>query len=161
MVRFCKAPASILEITTCSKALRTEALPVFFATNRILCNFAGQLLDLELRVSHHFTMIRSLTLCISKDGCDSIHLLVLQRMPALENLAISIDISNVRLNRKDNLKSARGMTQLRKLRGIKELTLVGTDRKQNDDGGWEYIDVEHPDAVGPWLRAQVTQPKSI
>ena len=87
--------------------------------------------------------------------------MVLERMSALEILAITIDLNNVHLNREGNLKSARGMNQLRKLRGIKELKLVGTDRKRNGDGLWEYIDVEHPDAVGPWLRAQVTQPKSM
>ncbi|KAL8895728.1 MAG: hypothetical protein Q9192_003472 [Flavoplaca navasiana] len=161
IVRIYKTPASVLEISLCSKALRTEALPVFFVTNSILCTSAGQLSILEVQASHHFTMIRSLTLCISKNGCDTFELMVLERMPALEILAIIIHFNNVHLNREGNLKSARGMNQLRKLRGIKELKLVGTDRKNNGDGFWEYIDVEHPDAVGAWLRVQVTQTRSM
>ncbi|KAL8913575.1 MAG: hypothetical protein Q9171_001659 [Xanthocarpia ochracea] len=85
--------------------------------------------------------------------------LALPRMPALENLAIDFDHNGEFLNRTGRLKSARGMATLSNLRGIKTLKLVGTDRMKDSTGRWQDIDVEHSDAVGPWLREQVTKPK--
>ncbi|KAL8658545.1 MAG: hypothetical protein Q9226_000920 [Calogaya cf. arnoldii] len=156
-----KAPRSVLEISLTSKALRAEVLTEFFALNSILVTFPDRLLRFESEASHYFTRIESLTLCWCKQPvlCSINGIRALQRMPALEKLAIVIHYNEAILNRGGNLRAARGMTQLSELRGIKELKLVGTDRKRDAEGNWQDIDVMDSAAVGPWLREQVTRPK--
>ncbi|KAI4249348.1 MAG: hypothetical protein L6R42_009036, partial [Xanthoria sp. 1 TBL-2021] len=154
-----KAPRSVLEISLTSKELRKETLSVFFAINTIMLTGIERLMSFEVLAAHHLKMIRNLRLYWSKYDFSAAGVHVLLRMPALEKLQIEINYSSAHLNRAGNLKAARGMTQLCELRGIKELKLVGLDRMRGDNGDWQDIDVEHPNAVGPWLRAQVTKPK--
>ncbi|KAI4279825.1 MAG: hypothetical protein L6R38_004942 [Xanthoria sp. 2 TBL-2021] len=154
-----KAPRSVLEISLTSKELRKETLSVFFAINTIMLTGIDRLKSLKVSAGHHLKMIRNLRLCWSKYDFSVGGVRVLLQMPALENLEIEINYSSAHLNRAGNLKAARGMTQLCELRGIKELKLVGMDRMRDDNGDWRVIRVEHPDAVGPWLRKQVTKPK--
>ncbi len=153
-----RVPTSVLEICLTSKKLRLEVLPVFFATNSILFPCPDWLLTFQRRAGHYFAMVRSLTICwVRLSTLDAV--LVLPRMPALENLAIDFDYKGELLRRTWRLKSARGMAELSKLRGIKTLKLVGKDRIKDRTGRWQEVDVERSGAVGPWLRRRVTKPK--
>ncbi|KAL8925853.1 MAG: hypothetical protein Q9172_002057 [Xanthocarpia lactea] len=155
-----RAPRSVLEISLTSKELRLEVLPVFFAINSILSPYPDWLLTCDRGTAHYLAMVRSLTICwYHQKNWILSTLRALPHMPALEKLAIYFDPDGPFFSRTRDVKTTRGMAALSKLRGIKTLKLVGTDRIKDSTGRWQEVDVEHSDAVGPWLREKVTKPK--
>lgn len=79
----------------------------------------------------------------------------LYRLPLLRSLAIIVEY----LLEDESLRTTRGSEKLSHLRGLRELKLAGKDMIRRTDGIWDEVDINHPAAVGPWLRFMVMRPK--
>ncbi|KAL8742402.1 MAG: hypothetical protein Q9184_008263, partial [Pyrenodesmia sp. 2 TL-2023] len=79
----------------------------------------------------------------------------LYRLPLLRSLAVIIEY----LPEDKSLRTTKGSEKLSYLRGLRELKLAGKDLIERVDGTWEEVDINHPAAVGPWLRSMVMRSK--
>lgn len=140
-------------------------IPPFIQWHRILDIFPilvstlGALAqNLRAEARYYFTLVRSLTIRWSKHRCSIRADDALLSMPALAILAIDIHYDEVQLNQGGTLTRKRNGSIERTTRD-ERAEAVGLDRMRGDNGDWQDIDVEQPNAVGPWLRAQVTKSK--
>jgi hypothetical protein len=74
------------------------------------------------------------------------------------------DVKLISLNKGNTLRTAGGMALMSKtILNLKTLELAGTDQIKQIDSTtgqevWRVVDVNHEDAVGPWLKSRMVEP---
>ncbi|KAL8921332.1 MAG: hypothetical protein Q9208_005764 [Pyrenodesmia sp. 3 TL-2023] len=155
-------PRSVLELFLVSKQVSNEALPLFFEQNSII--FETSRVGIPLQDSlctNRFELIQNVTLLWSSAKIlETVK--ALYRLPRLRRLALIISFwPNSRPWRLRNkpLATMKGMAELSHLRELEEVNLAGKDFIRRVDGEWNEVDINHPAAVGPWLRFMLMRPK--
>lgn len=159
-VQMYNPPRSVLELLLVNKQIKHEALPFFFE-NSFIFDASTVKRPLPNDCNARFEMIQDVTFLWTTDNILDI-VKALYRLPGLAKLSLIVSfLPGNRPGRLRNrpLSNIRGVEELSHLRGMTKVELAGKDLIRRASGGWKAADINHPAAIGPFLRFMLMRPK--
>ncbi|KAI9819143.1 MAG: hypothetical protein M1827_007299 [Pycnora praestabilis] len=155
-------PPSCLALLQVCKAIHDEAVQIFYRYNHFIFKNQQDMSPMKRfldDIGNRYLYLGELEFRFHSGRAKPIfYKLAMCRY--LKKLHIKMDIKDscirFTIRGTSSLKYAEGMLELRQLRGLKVLELVGTDQIESDKGPHK-IDVNDKLAVGTWLRTHMTR----
>jgi len=149
-------PESVLAILLVSRQICSEAAHIYYRLNHFIFTNVGFMHDFILKTNKRYRDLAELSFAFS--SIDALTAFTkLMDCQYLKKLHIDMrwNASYVRLNTGRTLATALGMKELRKIRGIEVLDLVGMDHVKTAAGDWMNVDIDDEAAIGPQLRREL------
>lgn len=162
--QYVRCPESVLALLLVSRQINAEATYIFYRFNNFGFVNIPNLQFWLTTIGPRYVYLGELSFGFSSGNAKDVFT-KLQNCPFLTKLHIDMhhNGAGVRRNKEGILASATGMKELRAIRGIKVLELIGYDRKSvpavAGGDGWQEIDIMHADAIGPRLRRDLMTPR--
>ena len=164
ITQFLPVPESVLSLLLVSRQITTEGTHIFYRFNNFVFHSVRTLQSFLDAIGKRYHYLGELSFVFSSALAREVFV-KLQNCPFLTKLHIVMrhDAPEVWLNKGGTLASATGMRELRWIRGIKVLDLVGQDcgRVAGTPGqpDRERIDIMDDAAIGPRLRRDLMTPR--
>ena len=164
LIQYFPIPESVLSILLVSRQINAEAMHIFYRFNDFVFLNVSSLHFWLDRIGTRYMCLGELSFSFSSGHARDVFL-KLQNCPYLTKLHIEMryNAPNVRLNKGRTLASATGMSELRKIRGIEVLDLVGQDFVEIPviAGGPDrrVVGIMDATAIGPRLRRDLMTPR--
>ncbi len=159
-----KAPESVLALLETCRDVFTEAVHIFYRFNHFEFVEAYLMHRFLRDCGDRLQYISDIGFRCTDSSLSGPTVALLQELLSLKRITVSI---RVKLGPRDDaeglysvtsiLKKSSSGRQLALLRGIQTLRLRGDDYAW-EVRGWRLVDIEH--TFGPWLRKQITRPRS-
>lgn len=160
-------PRSILELRLVNRQIDNEMKYIFYRINNFHFRTALDAYDAMCKnpFQYLWSAIEEMSFNFSSNDAKACYSKIRQVCPNLKVLRVTMccrDKRNIVLNRYQDLMTARGMEHFsQSFKNLEALELAGCDYIEglDSDGNLsrQVADVNHPDAVGPWLKARMVK----
>lgn len=160
--------ASRLSLLTVNREIYHDAIEFLYKRSNLVLNDCLALHDFFERVPTHLMHITELTFKYKSKGATKAFNTIAGKCTGLKYINIVFDVGvrnsgiDYTQNKPQRLRYAVGMEALLRIRGIKNLQLVGEDRLLGQEGEFlDYLPLTEPRTIGRILRQQLILPNSL